>query len=353
MLGVLMAAARPGQHRPGVRESADLLLAALKIRVRMAVRGAARQPWADALTLFGVLLPLLMVLLKLTEMCVRGAEYGFGTPADIVIGAYGEPGAYARSFQLNPFSVALSGNVTDALTAGPLPPLVLALFVWLGWRRAAAAVAACVPLAFLAIALTNDYTLVGGPRTDGTLYAYGVEALVLLASAGTARGWRALAWRPSGLLAAGTAALGAALQGGLWPLLQVRVTPRRARLWRLSRPAAVPHGFLGRLFGAHPGDWLLTEGTLVAVIAAVIVIMLVSSPVNRRVLVLLGVPLALESVIYACSLIQPPLPAPVGNTVAAVPLLLIVLAAVVVPLGLGQGGAGPGVTGHPAAPGDA
>jgi hypothetical protein len=78
--------------------------------------------------------------------------------------------------------------------------------------------------------------------------------------------------------------------------------------------------------------------------------MLVGSPVTRRVLTLLAVPFALGAVIYLCSLISPPLPAPVGNTLAAVPLLLILLAATALSLGHGRG-AGPDITGRPAAPG--
>ena len=352
MLGVLMTAARPGQRRPGVRESADLLWSALKIRVRTVLRGAANSPWADALTLFGVLLPLLMVVLRVTELCVRGAEYGFGSPADILVGSYGDPGAYARSFQLNPFPVALSGNLTDALTAGPLPPFVLAVLVCLGLRHAAAAVAACAPLAFLTIALTNNYTLAGGPRTDGTLYAFGLETLVLLASASASRGWKALKWQPAALLATGTAALGAAINGGFWPLLAVPVSVQRARSLHLIGPGHLPHGFLDRLLGAGPGglgDWLLAQGTLVALIVVIIATMMASSPVNRRVLILLAVPFALESVIYACSLVNPPLPAAVGNAVATAPLLVILMAAIVASLG-SERGAGAGTTGRPPPP---
>ena len=352
MLGVLMTAARPGQRRPGVREAADLLWSAMKIRVRTVLRGAANSPWADALTLFGVLLPLLMVVLRVTELCVRGAEYGFGSPADILVGSYGDPGAYARSFQLNPFPVALSGNLTDALTAGPLPPFVLAVLVCLGLRHAAAAVAACVPLAFLMIALTNNYTLAGGPRTDGTLYAFGLETLVLLASASASRGWKALKWQPAALLATGTAALGAAINGGFWPLLAVPVSVQRARSLHLIGPGHLPHGFLDRLLGAGPGglgDWLLAQGTLVALIIVIIATMMASSPVNRRVLILLAVPFALESVIYACSLVNPPLPAPVGNAVATAPLLVILMAAIVASLG-SERGAGAGTTGRPPPP---
>jgi hypothetical protein len=357
ILGVLMAAAQPGQRRPSARESLDLLWSALKIRIRMTLRGADSQPWAAALALVGVLLPLLMLLLKLTELLDRGAQYGFGSPADILIGAYGEPGAFAGSFQANPYSVALTSNVTGALTAGPLPALILAALACLGWRRAAAAFAAFVALAYLGISLTNGYTLLAGPRGDVTLYAYGLEALVLLAASDAARGWRALRWRPSALLAAATVAAGVGMNGGFWPLFQAAPTnPTNAfrRAVNMDRLANLPHGFIDRLFGIGAGgwgDWLLYQGTLVAVIAVALGIMLVSSPVNRRALFLLVVPLALGAVIYLCSLISPPPPAPVGNTLAAVPLLLILLAAMALSLGRGQR-AGPDIPARPAAPGD-
>jgi hypothetical protein len=357
ILGVLMAAAQPGQRRPGVGESADLLWSALKIRIRMATRRADSQPWAAALALTGVLLPLLMVLLKLAFFLELGVRYGFGTPADILVGAYGQPGAYAQSFQLNPYSIALTGNVTDALTAGPVPAFVLAALVCLGWRRVAAGFAAVVPLAFLGISLTSGYTLLAGPRGDVTLYAYGLEALVLLIAPSTPRGWRALRWRPSVLLAAATVAAGIGMNGGLRPLFQGRpVNPLLLGRGLLRyRLAFIPHGFIDRLFGIGAGgwgDWLLYQGTLVAVILTALTIMLVSSPVNRRVLSLLGFPFALGAVIYLCSLISPPLPGPAGNALTATPLLLTLLAAMMLVLARNRP-AGPDAPGQPAAPRDA
>jgi hypothetical protein len=351
ILGVLMAAAQPGQRRPGARDSLDLLWSALKIRIRMTLRGADSQPWAAALALVAVLLPLLMLLLKLTELLVGGVRHGFGTPADILIGAYGEPGAYARSFQLNPYSAALTGNVTDALTAGPLPALILAILVCLGWRRASAVFAAFIPLAFLGISLTSGYTLLAAPRVDVTLYAYALEALILLTASGAARGWRALQWRPSALLAAATVAAVIGMNGGFGALFQVHSAHAAGALGS----AALPHGFIGRLLGVGAGQWgywLLSQGTLVALIAVALMIMLVSSPVSRRALSLLAVPFALGAVIYLCSLISPPPSAPVGNALAVAPLLLILLAALAVSLGSGRH-AGPDVRGRPAAPGDA
>ena len=358
ILGVLMAAAEPGQRRPALRESLDLLWSGLKIRVRMILRGADSQPWADALAFVAVLLPLLMLLLKLTIFLARGAQYGFGTPADILIGAYGEPGAYAQSFQANSYSVALTGNISDALTAGPLPALILAVLACLGRRRAAAVFAAFVPLAYLGITLANGYTLLAAPRTAVTLYAYGLEALILFAAPGAARGWRALRWRPSALFAVATVAAGLGMNGGLWRIFHVPPAfPANAlgRAARLHQLANLPHGFIDRLLGVGAGqwgDWLLYQGSLVAIIAVALVVLLVGSPVSRRALSVFAVPFALGAIIYLCSLISPPLPASVGNTLVAVPLLLMLLAAMVVSLGHGRN-AGPDVPGRPAAPGAA
>jgi len=146
------------------------------------------------------------------------------------------------------------------------------------------------------------------------------------------------------------------MNGGLWPLLHGPLavpTSRLARFLLRERFASLPHGFVDRLLGIGTGGWgawLLYQGTLVAIIAAALVIMLVSSPVNRRALFLLAIPFALGAGIYLCSLISPPPPASAGNALAALPLLLIFLAAVAVSLGH-RHRARPDVPGRPAAPG--
>jgi len=146
------------------------------------------------------------------------------------------------------------------------------------------------------------------------------------------------------------------MNGGFWPLFHGSLavpTSRLARVLIRERFASVPHGFVDRLFGIGPdgwGAWLLYQGTLVAIIAAALVIMLVSSPVNRRAVFLLAIPFAFGAGIYLCSLISPPPPASTGNALAALPLLLIFLAAMAVSLGH-RHRTGPDVTGRPAAPG--
>ena len=65
--------------------------------------------------------------------------------------------------------------------------------------------------------------------------------------------------------------------------------------------------------------------------------MLISSPVYRRVLILLAVPFVLGAVMYACSRVNPPLPAALGNTVASAPLFLVLLAALALSTGRPEG----------------
>ena len=61
MLAVLMAGARPGQRRPGLMESIDVLRSALGMRLRSLPSGLRNQEWADALAVFSVAAPLFLL----------------------------------------------------------------------------------------------------------------------------------------------------------------------------------------------------------------------------------------------------------------------------------------------------
>lgn len=104
-------------------------------------------------------------------------------------------------------------------------------------------------------------------------------------------------WRPSVLFAAATVAAGVAMNGGWWPLFHAaNPTAALGRAVIRDRLANLPHGFIDRLLGiggGQWGSWLLYQGTLMAVIAAALVTLLMSSPVSRRALALLAVPFAL------------------------------------------------------------
>ncbi len=60
MLGVLLAAARPGQRRPGLATTADLVAGALRIRVRALLRAGREIRAAEVLAVLSMLLPLLL-----------------------------------------------------------------------------------------------------------------------------------------------------------------------------------------------------------------------------------------------------------------------------------------------------
>jgi hypothetical protein len=68
MLAVLMAGAQPGQRRPGLMESIDVLRSALRMRLRPVSAGLRNQHWADALAVFSVTAPLFLLAADVLEV---------------------------------------------------------------------------------------------------------------------------------------------------------------------------------------------------------------------------------------------------------------------------------------------
>ncbi|GAA4578305.1 hypothetical protein GCM10023176_53940 [Micromonospora coerulea] len=63
MLAVLLADARPGQRRPRVADTANLIGAGLRARLRVSARGFTEPAWADASAVTGVLVALVLFAL--------------------------------------------------------------------------------------------------------------------------------------------------------------------------------------------------------------------------------------------------------------------------------------------------
>lgn len=61
MLGVLLDDAAPGQRRPRMREVVDLLLGALRTRIRYAITDVTDRRWHDAVAVLSLLAPLAMI----------------------------------------------------------------------------------------------------------------------------------------------------------------------------------------------------------------------------------------------------------------------------------------------------
>jgi hypothetical protein len=241
MLGVLMASAGPGRHRPGLADSADLIGGALRIRFRAATTGSAGL-WREALGRAGVLLPLAWVVLLATldgpgiaRLWVSGGAAGtFGPP---------ELTEYAQFY---------------------LPPLAVLITVLLRWRPVALA-AIATAVVFGPGDLELRYLVAPWPEDAAYLAVLGIAAVALIAVPERPR----LTWRHYVLTVAAAAAAGVAEQ----QLQSLLANPP----YSLST-----HG---------PAGWPAAELAGLAVDAAVTVILLVSSAVSRRLLIVAAVPL--------------------------------------------------------------
>src|ERR1700689_5573674 len=68
MVAVLMAGARKGQRRPGLRDTADVVRSALGMRLSRALKpGQENRRWTDALALFSVVAPVFVVAVAVLE----------------------------------------------------------------------------------------------------------------------------------------------------------------------------------------------------------------------------------------------------------------------------------------------
>jgi hypothetical protein len=73
MLGVLLAAARPGQRTPGARETANLVVSGLAIRARRALSWLAGESWQDALAVVSLVAPALMLVFAVLDFVAAAA----------------------------------------------------------------------------------------------------------------------------------------------------------------------------------------------------------------------------------------------------------------------------------------
>ncbi|MCI0686233.1 MAG: MFS transporter, partial [Sporichthyaceae bacterium] len=184
-LGVLPTAAKPDQRRPGLRETADRLASAVRIRWRRALQ-AADPSWGDALALVSVVAPLVL--------CLRAVE-AVGIVTHPSIGH--SLGRWALYVWVIPWAVwpvvavlALAGIRRTAASLGWVAGVALPLFGELG----------------------TELGFVGGPDNHPEWFALAVVAAAALTfSPGATRG-RALLGRAAVIrLVAGTAMIAAAV----------------------------------------------------------------------------------------------------------------------------------------------
>jgi hypothetical protein len=193
MLAVLMAGARPGQRRPRLPETADLLWSALKMRAGRAGRpGPLNLSWAQALAAFGVIAPLFLVLVAVLEVAVP-----YHLPA---AGPHAAPFTrlwLGRHPEIGGLSLLGSTFFDGAIAI----QITVAALMLLGRRLALAGMAGSV-IYWLAYWAEGGHGIsdVSDALQLLTASGYLVGGAALLMSPDARQGWRQLNWRHTAML---------------------------------------------------------------------------------------------------------------------------------------------------------
>ena len=279
MLGVLMAGAGPAQSRPGLTESADLLLGAARIRLRPGRALSDGPGWRDALAVYSIAAPLLMLTSALISWLAAGLELAHigghaGLPMMPELALIGLGGVPATPEPLSSGDLLITIAIWVMIGGQGL----VAALALLGLRRWAAAAAAASALYLGRIAVLP---LLHAPLSAGisisllyvsfSLLAPISEAVALLASPGPRRGGQLMRRRGWALLAAGsvlaamlTSDFGSVLYGlggeslhrGASLLVGLVAALLLLALWLTSAPGKR----LALLFGVLAYGLLLTDG---------------------------------------------------------------------------------------------
>ena len=181
MLAVLMAGAQPGQQRPGLMESIDVLRSALGMRLRSLSAGLRNHEWVDALALFSVTAPLFLLVADILEVALPyRLHVRAGDPFLMrVFGAHPEVGGLSL-LRVTFFDIAVGCQV------------IIAVLILLGLRwLALAAIAASA--GYLAVA-SHWIDWIPRPLQLLTAGAYILTAAALFGPADPRRGRQLLTW---------------------------------------------------------------------------------------------------------------------------------------------------------------
>jgi hypothetical protein len=300
MLGVLLATARPGQRTPGLRQTVNLAVCGLAIRVRRIPGWLAADAGQDALAVVGLITPAVVFILLVLQQAAMNAATSARVPL------------WAPVWEPFPFLSSFGESVVVMIAW-----LAVVLLGLTGLRRTAAAIAS-ISLTFTLLALLTAIMRPiidssGGigqllvlilPFGDVPVVLASLAACSLALSPGPRRGLAIVGWRRACLMIAGLSA------GFGFPAIVQLVDP------------AAPMGDLHfRLLGGQdalaPGD---LEFRLLGVlaIAVAVAVTCVRVPVGRRVAGLVATGL-LPSLAFTIPI---PIPLPDVPAVFLVPMLL-------------------------------
>jgi hypothetical protein len=183
VLAVLMASARKGQRRPGLRESADVIRSALRMRLARALSsGRENRRWTDALALLSVAAPLFVLAVAILQVAL---PYHL-PPKDTSPFLFQLPGAPTQIGGLS----LLSEPFFDIAVG---LQVIVAAFALLGRRRMTLIAMAASVLYWIVF----RYGISGVPDALQLLAAgaYILGAAALLASPGPPRGRQLVNWQ--------------------------------------------------------------------------------------------------------------------------------------------------------------
>jgi hypothetical protein len=181
MLAVLMAGAQPGQRRPSLLESLDVLRSAVRMRLRSMISAPQSQGWADALAVFSVAAPLFLLAVDILEVALpyRVRATSRFPLLEELLSRHPEVGGLSL-LRVQFFDIAVGCQV------------IIAVLALLGLRWAALA-AIGASAAYVAVASTwIDW--IPRPLQLLTAAAYLLTAAALAASPGPRRGRQLLTW---------------------------------------------------------------------------------------------------------------------------------------------------------------
>jgi hypothetical protein len=317
MLGVLLAGARPGQQHPSPADTADMLLAAVRLRARRSVTGLADARWRDAAAVAGLLTAIIGLAVQLRVLAFAILQWLRGTVSvpvpreDVVLAALwlavvvaalagtwrvaagagwllvaGEGGlivvGYSSWTPPAPIAIQLLLSAATAVALSAPVPARRCLTI-LGWRRLTAAVVTS------AVGVSATIVVFGQLPSHGLLHWLGVRPLVtefrireyLVSSA---LGFLAVAGGP--LLAALT--LGGPVRRRVLAILVAPLTVLVGILTIETPEVKIPYLYSGpaQVLSIAPVTWLLLLAAPVA--AVVVAIAAVHHREQRRRLLELG-----------------------------------------------------------------
>ncbi|MBG0817030.1 hypothetical protein [Planomonospora sp. ID82291] len=267
MIAVLLASARSGQTRPGLRDAADLLLGALKIRLRHAFGRGSAPLWRDALNAAAVVAPLSLLVTEL------------GSVAGLLASAGGLPPSYT----LIQLAFLLPQALVVALALrGPRWGAAACAWLWAGTGTAAFVWAALDVIASLG---PGTYSV--DPLTPGMVAERAgplvVSALLLTAAPDPASGARSIGHRTLLRWSAATVAAlsavsalslitapGHGLAGLLLPLLTAMACGTASRHATGRRGIVLLAPLLLAVAGYRPADLLSSGEPLVMAVEAML-----------------------------------------------------------------------------------